>query len=111
MNKLLASIAAFGLCALSVQAEAKSAAAAQAQANAAAVRLAAIAVVQTKGAAAAVADLKSAIDVVRVDVAAVKADTSATQDQIAAARFEAIATVLTVKQLKAIIAAAKKGGR
>ena len=111
MNKLLTSLAAFGLCALSVHAEAKSAAVAQAQANAAAVRAAALAVIQTKGAAAAVADLKSAIDVVRTDVAAVKADTSATQDQIAAARFEAIATVLTVKQLKAIIAATKKGGR
>lgn len=109
MNKLLASIAAFGLCALSIQAEAKSAAVAQAQANAAAVRAAAIAVVQTKGAAAAVADLKAAVDVVHTDVAAIRADTSATQDQLAAARIETITTVLTLKQLQAIAKAIKKG--
>ena len=113
MNKLLASIAAFGLCVLSVEAEAKSAAVAQAQANAAAVRAAAKLVVQSKGSADAVADLKAAVAVVRTDVAAVRADTSATQEQILAARLEAVSTALTLKQLKAIIEAAKaaKGGK
>ena len=109
MNKIVASIAAFGLCVLSVQAEARSAAAKQAQANAAAVRAAAAAVVQTRGAAEAVADLKAAVAVVRTDVADIRSNTSATQDQLAAARFEAVATVLTLKQLKAIAKAAKRG--
>ena len=107
MNKLLASIAAFGLCALSVQAEAGNPAVAQAKANAAAVRAAARVVVQTKGSADAVAALKSAVAVVRTDVAAVRADTSANQEQILAARFEAVSTALTLRQLKTIIEAAK----
>ena len=113
MNKLIATIAAAGLCVVSLQAEAKSAAVQQAQANAAAVRAAAKAVVQTKGSVDAVADLKAAVQVVRTDVAATRADTDATKDQILAARFEAVSTALTLNQLKAIIAAAKaaKTGR
>ena len=109
MHKFAVSIAALGLIAFSVQAEARSAAARQAQANVAAVRATAAAVVQTRGAAEAVADFRAAVAVVRTDVADIRSNTSATQDQLAAARFEAVATVLTVKQLKAIAKAAKRG--
>ena len=50
---------------------------------------------------------------VRTDVSAVRADTSASQEQILAARLEAVSTALTLQQLKAIIEAAKaaKGGK
>ena len=108
MKKLIVSLAALGLCALSVQAEAKSSAVKQAQANVAAVRAAAAAVVTTKGSVNAVADLKAAVAVVRIDVAEIRSNTAATQDQLAAARLEAVATVLTLKQLKAIAKAAKR---
>ena len=109
MKKLIVSLAALGLCALSVQAEAKSAAVRQAQANVAAVRAAAAAVVVSKGSAEAIAELKAAVTVVRTEVAGIRSDTSATKDQLAAARFEAVADVLTLKQLKAIAKAAKRG--
>ena len=109
MKKIILSLAALGLCAMSVQAEARSAAAKQAQANVAAVRAAAAAVVVSKGSADSVADLKAAVTVVRTEVAGIRSDTSATKEQLAAARFEAVATVLTLKQLKAIAKAAKQG--
>jgi len=108
MKRIVVSIAALGLITLSVQAEARSAAARQAQANVAAVRAAAAAVVQTRGAAEAVAEFRAAVSVVRSDVADIRSNTSATQDQLAAARFEAVATALTVKQLKAIAKAARR---